>query len=99
MSRFEDIIAETLRTLKERGKGIEINTSGLRQKYGRTLPDEHYIRLYRDLGGEILTVGSDAHCAADLAAGIPEGLALARECGFRYVAYFERRRAEFIPNE
>ncbi|MCR5142941.1 MAG: histidinol-phosphatase HisJ family protein [Ruminococcus sp.] len=96
MSRFGDIIREIFRTLAERGRGIEINTSGLRQKYGRTLPDREYVKLFKDCGGEILTIGSDAHCAADLAAGIPQGIDLARECGFRYVAYFEKRRAEFI---
>lgn len=96
MSRFRDVIAEIFRALIENGRGIEINTSGLRQKYGRMLPDREHISLYHDLGGEILTVGSDAHCAADLAAGVPEGIELARECGFRYIAYFERRRAEFI---
>ena len=96
MHRYDDIIREIFRTLAERGRGIEINTSGLRQKYGRTLPDREYVKLFKDCGGEILTIGSDAHCAADLAAGIPQGIDLARECGFRYVAYFEKRRAEFI---
>ncbi len=96
MSRYFEVIREIFRTLAEGGMGIEINTSGLRQRYGKMLPDMEYVKLYRKCGGEILTVGSDAHCAADLAAGIPEGLELARECGFKYTAYFERRRAEFI---
>lgn len=96
MSRFDDIIREIFRTLRDGGKGIEINTSGLRQSYGKPLPDERYVRLWRECGGEVLTIGSDAHNAGDLGAGISDGEALARECGFKYVSYFVRRRPEFI---
>ena len=96
MSRFEDIIKEIFCTLAQNGRGIEINTSGLRQKYGRTFPDEHYLKLWRECGGEILTVGSDAHNTADLGAGIREGMELARECGFRYIAYFRERKPQFV---
>ena len=96
MAQFEELIAEIFRTLIGRGRGIEVNTSGLLQRYGRTLPAEHYLRLYRDLGGEILTIGSDAHSAADLGAGINEGIELALRCGFKDIAYFENRRAEFL---
>lgn len=96
MSRFDDIIREIFRTLRDSGKGIEINTSGLRQKYGKTLPDERYVRLWRECGGEVLTIGSDAHNVNDLGAGIIDGEELARACGFKYIAYFVRRRPEFI---
>ena len=96
MSRFYEQIREIFRRLIGRGKGIEINTSGLRQRYGRLLPDREYVKMYRECGGEILTLGSDAHCAADIAKGIDEGAELARECGFKYTAYFERREARFM---
>ena len=57
---------------------------------------EHYLKLWRECGGEILTVGSDAHNTADLGAGIREGMELARECGFRYIAYFRERKPQFV---
>ena len=93
---YRDRIEDIFRVLIENGKGIEINTSGLRQKYGKTFPDTEYIRLYHDLGGEIITVGSDAHSLKDIGAGIKDGTELAEYAGFRYTAVFKNRKAEFV---
>lgn len=94
--KFDDIIAEIFKTIAYNGKGIEINTSGLRQKYGKTFPDVKYIKLFRELGGEILSIGSDAHCTTDLGKGIGDGIKLALASGFRYLCYFKERKPEFI---
>lgn len=96
MNRYTDIIREIFTALIERGKGIEINTSGLRQKYGRTFPELGYVKLFRSLGGEIITLGSDAHKLSDIGAGLNEGAEIALEAGFRYTAVFKQRRPEFI---
>ncbi len=96
ISGYEEMIREIFRTLISRGKGIEINTSGLRQKYGRTFPDFDIIKMYRELGGEILTVGSDAHRTSDLGKGIPEGIELARAAGFEKITYFKRHEPYFL---
>ncbi len=96
MGRFDDVIRSIFRTLAENGHGIEINTSGLRQKIGKTLPDLEYVKLYRECGGEILTIGSDAHNSGDLGAGIEFGEQTARDAGFKYTAVFRNRKPEFI---
>ncbi len=96
ISKYDELIAEIFKTLINSGKGIEINTSGLRQKYGLTFPDFKYIKLYKDLGGEIITTGSDAHCTADLAKGIPQGTELARQAGFEYIAYYKKHQPVFV---
>ena len=96
ISRFDDIIAETFRTLAHSGRGIEINTSGLRQGFGATFPDLKYLKMYRELGGEILTIGSDAHTVDDIGANVSDGAELAKEAGFRYLTYFRERKANFI---
>ena len=60
---FEDhreIIDEILRQLAIRGKGLEMNTSGV-DRCGGFLPTADYFRRFKELGGEIVTVGSDAH--------------------------------------
>ena len=93
---FEEEIRAVLRTMAERGVGLEINTSGLRQLPGEPYPALTVLRWYRELGGEILTAGSDAHQAGDLGAGISEALALAQEAGFRAMATFEQRRVHWI---
>lgn len=96
MKRYDDVIREIFCTLIHSGKGIEINTSGLRQKYGLTFPTLDYIKLYRELGGEIITLGSDAHCAADIGKGIFEGAELAKAAGFKYISYFKERKPMFM---
>ena len=96
MSKYLPIIKEIFSTLIKNDIGIEINSSGLRQKIGLTLPDEYYVRLYKELGGKILTVGSDAHCTEDLGKGIPETIALARNVGFTELAFFKKRNPTFI---
>ena len=92
----DEIIAECLRELARQGKGLEINTSGLRQEAKITFPTVKYVRLFKELGGEIITVGSDSHSTADLAAGVADGIEVARAAGFTRVAYFEKRKPVFI---
>lgn len=96
ISPFDEMIAESFKVLIEKGKGIEINTSGLRQKYGDVFPSLKYVKMFRELGGEILSVGSDAHCADDLGKGIREGIEIALEAGFDKLCYFKERKPFFI---
>ena len=96
ISRYNEIIAESFRELIAKDKGLEINTSGLRQGFGDTFPDIKYVRLFRDLGGELLSVGSDSHTVADIGANVAEGVKMAREAGFSRLTYFKKRRPYFI---
>lgn len=92
MSRYDSIIKEIFLTLIKNNMGIEINTSGLRQKIGVPLPDEYYVKMYRDLGGEIITIGSDAHRTSDLGKGIAESIKMAKKCGFDKIYYYDHRK-------
>ena len=92
LSRFDGIIDEIFKTLIANGKALEINTSGLRQPIGKTMPTENYVRRYKELGGEYLTLGSDAHFTQHVGANIDDGYAIAERCGFEYVTYFENRK-------
>lgn len=96
ISRFDEIIAESFRELIYNGCGIEINTSGLRQAYGDTFPSLKYVKLYRELGGEILSIGSDAHTVEDLGKGTAEGAEIAKAAGFTHLCFFKRRKPVFI---
>jgi histidinol-phosphatase (PHP family) len=89
---YNEIIAESFRELISKGKGIEINTSGLRQIYGKTFPTIKYVKLFKDLGGDVISVGSDAHNASDLCRGIKEGAEMALEAGFEYLTVFKERK-------
>ncbi len=79
---FAEEIRAVLRAAVEAGVGLEINASGLRQAPGEPYPGLTVLRWYRELGGEIVTVGSDAHRVEHLAAGMDQALALAQAAGF-----------------
>lgn len=96
MDKYLPIIKEIFSTLIKNDMGIEINTSGLRQKINKPLPDEYYVALYKELGGRILTVGSDAHCTADLGKGISECVMMAKRLGFDSLAFYKNRKPEFV---
>ena len=99
LKRHQEAIDQVFRALIQNGKALEVNTSGLRQKIGRTLPDLPLLRRYRELGGELVTLGSDAHSTKDLGRGIDEGMDLLKEAGFRYFALYEQRRPLLLPLE
>lgn len=92
ISAYKEKIAESFRLLAHKGKGIEINTSGLRQKYGKTFPTIEYVKLFKDMGGEIISIGSDSHTPSDLAKGVADGIELARAAGFNNVFRFEKHK-------
>jgi len=90
ISCYEEKIRRIFTLLSHSDKGLEINTSGLRQLYGKTFPELKYIKMFRECGGKIITVGSDSHCTDDIGKGIKEGIALAKEAGFEKVYYFKK---------
>ena len=95
MERFGDRIDTLLRTLIENGRGIELNCSGLSDADPVTYPSVPILRRYRELGGDIVTVGSDAHSPKSAGAGVEEGSELLLANGFRYVASYRHHKAEF----
>lgn len=99
LSRFRDEIDRILSSLVKSEKALEINTSGLRQEIGCTMPDADIVSRFRELGGAYVTIGSDAHRWADVGAGIEEGIALAQRVGFSHFTIFEKRVPRLIPIE
>lgn len=93
---YADMIRTALRSVVERGKGIEINTSPLRHKQPEACPSLGILRWYRQLGGEILTIGSDAHSADAVGAHFELALEMARAAGFTRLATFERRQIGWV---
>lgn len=93
--KYADILDEILRVIIEKGKGLELNTAGF--KYGLEFCNPHpdILRRYRELGGEIVTVGSDAHQPEYIAWKFAKAAEILKDCGFRYYAEFESRRPQF----
>jgi histidinol-phosphatase (PHP family) len=94
---YGDIVHDIVRILIEDGKGIEINTSSFRYGMGeRTTPTADILRLYVEMGGEIVTIGSDAHRAQDVGDRLDWAVLMLRDTGLKYLATFENREAKFV---
>lgn len=90
-----DIFDEILRLLIENGKGLELNTGGLKSGLRDLHPCLGVLKRYKELGGEIITIGSDAHDATTIGAHFHRAEEALLACGFTYYTVFEKRVAEF----
>ncbi|NLP29807.1 MAG: histidinol-phosphatase HisJ family protein [Clostridiales bacterium] len=96
-SIYVDIITDILSLLISKGKGIEINTSSFRYGMGdHTIPTDEILKIYYKLGGEIITVGSDAHYPQDLGYKLSWAFEKAKSIGFKYIASYDQRKPSFI---
>lgn len=95
--KFADIIDEILRILIQRGKGIEINTGGFKYGLGHPNPTEDILKRYRELGGELITIGSDAHRPEHVAYDFRKVTGILKDAGFHYYTVFSKRKPEFFP--
>ena len=93
MGDHREIIDEILRILAQKGKGMEMNTSGV-DRCGDFLPYDVYFRRFKELGGEIVTVGSDAHNAARVGQYTDRACEILKDI-FGYVCTFEGRKPIF----
>lgn len=96
LMEYRERLEEILKIVISNGKGIEVNTSGLRQSSGECLPGLDIIKLYKELGGEIITVGSDSHISSDVGKGISEAIKLVQLAGFDYMTVFTNRQPTMI---
>lgn len=93
---YMELIEEILKTVIANGKGIEVNCSGLRHRVNETLPNLEILKLYKSLGGEIITVGSDAHRYEHALLYIKETYEVMQAAGFDYITLFDKRIPKFV---
>ncbi len=96
LTAFRDRLEVLFRACVEHGVGIELNCSGLTDALGGFIPEPEVLKLYRRLGGELITCGTDAHAPARAGVGIACAQALLKECGFSYVCLYQAHKPEFI---
>jgi histidinol-phosphatase (PHP family) len=94
-SDYSGAIDELLKILVENGKGLEINTSGIKNT-GAVMPEIPIARRFRELGSEIVTVGSDAHDEAAVGRAVEETMRQLASVGFKYVCAFDSRKPRFL---
>lgn len=93
---YHDILECILRTCIEKGTGLELNTGCLAYGLGHPNPHPDLLRRYHALGGEIVTVGSDAHNPERLGFQFEQAKELLKNCGFHYYTVFQGRKPQFV---
>ncbi len=92
LERYEQQLRRIFRRVVDTGRGIEVNTCR-----GETIGDWRWtLKLYKDCGGTLLTLGSDAHLAPDVGKGLREAAGLVRELGFDSIARYIGRKPEMV---
>ncbi|MDR1885923.1 MAG: histidinol-phosphatase HisJ family protein [Synergistaceae bacterium] len=96
LSVYYGDLFEILKSAARQGKGIEINTSGLQRGLGEIIPSPEVIGLFRRAGGEIVTIGSDAHNSRNVGAEIETAMDCLKSAGFGQFAFFTGREARMM---
>ena len=96
LNDYMDIIEEILKQVIAHGKGIEMNMSGLKYGLGAPHPQQEIIKRYRELGGEIITVGADGHIPEHIAYDYHLADDILKSCGFKYYTEFKGRKPLFV---
>lgn len=95
-AKYQEILDPILRILVDREIGLEVNTGGVKSGLKDLHPCTEILKRYKELGGELVTVGSDAHTPEMIAAHFDRAGQALKECGFRYYCVYERRRPQFL---
>ncbi|GKU24279.1 histidinol-phosphatase HisJ family protein [Clostridium folliculivorans] len=93
--KVKDIITEILKLAIEKGKGIEVNTSSFRYGLNDLTPSRDILRLYKDLGGNIITIGSDTHEDKHVGHKIDYIKGELKKIGFTKFCTFEKMKPTF----
>ena len=94
-AKYKDVIDPILTWLIENEKGLELNTGAISRGTKDCNPNMDIVKRYRELGGELITVGSDAHAVENIGAHFDRAYEILTECGFRYYCIYENRIAEY----
>ncbi|MCR4650918.1 MAG: histidinol-phosphatase HisJ family protein [Lachnospiraceae bacterium] len=89
---YKDVIDEILKEVIAGKKGLEVNTAGLRKGTKDVHPTYEILKRYKELGGEIITIGSDAHRTDNIAADFDSALKVLKEVGFEYYCIYRKRQ-------
>ena len=95
-SEFKEVLDDILKTLIQKGQGLEINTSGFKYGLGHAHPKFEILKRYRELGGDIVTVGSDAHSPEFIASHFQDAYDMLKDAGFKAITTFEKQQPKWV---
>lgn len=94
--KYQDVLDDILKALIAKEKALEVNTAGLSKGLKDIHPCTDILKRYKELGGELITIGSDAHIPQEIGGHFDKVGEILKTCGFRYYNVFENRIPEYI---
>jgi histidinol-phosphatase (PHP family) len=98
-NRYEEQIRRILGMVIDRDLALDVNSAGLRKAAQNLMPDPLILGWYAEMGGERVTLGSDAHKTSQVGLHLDKALAAVRAAGISYLSQFEYRQARSLPLE
>jgi histidinol-phosphatase (PHP family) len=95
-ARYEALIRKILRTCIERGLALDVNVSGLRKPSRNIMPDPSILKWYAEMGGQRVTLGSDAHRTAEVCLHLERAVEILQSVGIQKITHFEKRQPQLI---
>ena len=89
-TKYENIIDEILKVLIKNNKALEVNTSTISKPLGRPMPGENLLKRYKNFGGKLITLGSDAHKKEVLGKDLVTAIEMLKKIGFNSYCYYEK---------
>ena len=96
LSNFNDILIELFKSMIKNNKILEVNTASMRKGTNFLMPEVNLIKLYKECGGELVTVGSDAHFAEHVGCEIEYVYNILKDLGFKYISFCENKELKQI---
>lgn len=93
---FQNEYRNLFQTVIDRGKGIEVNASGFRTCLKEPMPSLRLLELYKNMGGKVITAGSDGHSARSACAFVPETFEVIKQAGFTQISAFSARTCRMV---
>lgn len=90
--KYHDILDTILKGLIDAGKALEVNTGGYKKGLGQPHPQTDVLKRYKELGGELITFGADAHGPEHIADGFAQAEEILKDIGFKYYAVYKQRK-------
>lgn len=90
--QYKDKICQILEVVIDNLIAMEINTSGVSTEYGNFMPDEWIIKKFKDMGGYLVTLGSDAHVSENLGKNFDSAIRLLKKYNFKNYYFYQSRK-------
>lgn len=94
---YEERLRVLFGLMRDKGIALEVNTSGINYGYSQLIPSKDVFALYKALGGELVTMGSDSHTAPGVGRGLEDARQMLASLGFKYYTVYQNRKPMMLP--